>query len=281
MTPPFAGARSSGKFLEVDGCRFLVKGVTYGTFAPDEDGGQFPPLKRIDQDFGLMAEAGINTVRVYTVPDTSLLDAALRHGLKVMVGVPWTQHVAFLDDAALTREVRFEAVAAVRQVAAHPATLLCALGNEIPAPIVRWHGQARVERFLRDLYDACKQAAPHALLTYVNFRPRAFELDVFDVCSFNVYLHRPEDLRAYLARLQRRRSQAAAARRSRRRQHPRGPDGQARITAMHVRRPSRRACAGRWRSRGLTSGGAAGRRSTTGRSGSSTPSAARSRRSGR
>ena len=237
MTPPFAGARTSGKFLEVDGRRFLVKGVTYGTFAPDEDGAQFPPLKRIDQDFGLMAEAGINTVRVYTVPDTPLLDAALRHGLKVMVGVPWTQHVAFLDDAALTRQVRFEAVAAVRQVAAHPATLLCALGNEIPAPIVRWHGQARVERFLRELYDACKQASPHALLTYVNFPPTEYlEIDVFDVCSFNVYLHRQEDLRAYLARLQHVAGHkplllAEAGADSIRE----GLDGQAQITAMHVR----------------------------------------------
>jgi hypothetical protein len=30
----------------------------------------------------------------------ALLDEAARHGLKVMIGVPWTQHVAFLDDRA-------------------------------------------------------------------------------------------------------------------------------------------------------------------------------------
>ena len=90
-----AGPRVSGKFLELDGRRFLVKGVTYGTFAPDAEGLQFPALKQIDRDFRLMAEAGINTVRVYTVPEPSLLDAAHRHGLRVMIGVPWTQHVAF------------------------------------------------------------------------------------------------------------------------------------------------------------------------------------------
>src|SRR4029453_3785843 len=31
-----------GKFLQVGGHRFLVKGVAYGTFAPDADGAQFP-----------------------------------------------------------------------------------------------------------------------------------------------------------------------------------------------------------------------------------------------
>ena len=83
-----AGPQVSGKFLEVDGRRFLIKGVTYGTFAPDAEGVQFPALKQIDRDFRMMAEAGINTVRVYTVPEPSLLDAALRHGLRVMIGVP-------------------------------------------------------------------------------------------------------------------------------------------------------------------------------------------------
>ncbi|MEZ5285703.1 MAG: hypothetical protein R2712_13035 [Vicinamibacterales bacterium] len=115
--------------------------MTYGTFAPDVDGVHFPTLKRIDQDFALMAESGLNTVRVYTVPDSSLLDAALRHGLKVMVGVPWTQHVAFLDDRALARQIRQDTAAAVRSLARHPAVLMFAVGNEVPAPVVRWHGQ--------------------------------------------------------------------------------------------------------------------------------------------
>ena len=100
-----AGPQVSGKFLEVDGRRFLVKGVTYGTFAPDAERRAVPGA-RADRPrtSAMMAEAGINTVRVYTVPEIALLDAAARHGLRVMIGVPWTQHVAFLDDRALTRE---------------------------------------------------------------------------------------------------------------------------------------------------------------------------------
>ena len=53
--------RVHGKFLNAESGRFLVKGVAYGTFAPDGDGHQFPSLERVNQDFMLMAAAGINT----------------------------------------------------------------------------------------------------------------------------------------------------------------------------------------------------------------------------
>ena len=73
---PITGARvtADGKFLRVDAARFLIKGVTYGTFAPDASGYQFPPLQQVARDFRLMADLGINTVRTYTPPRADLLD---------------------------------------------------------------------------------------------------------------------------------------------------------------------------------------------------------------
>jgi GT2 family glycosyltransferase len=232
-----AATRVNGKFFEVDGRRYLLKGVAYGTFAPDASGGQFPDLERAREDFALMAAHGLNTVRTYTIPPPAVLDAAAEAGLRVMAGVPWAQHLAFLDDTALARQVRLETTAAVRALAPHPATLLVAVGNEIPAAVVRWHGHERVERFLRDLYHAAKDAAPETLLTYVNFPPTEhLGLEVFDVCAFNVYLHREPDLRAYLARLQHIAGNkpfvlAEAGADSLRE----GLDGQSRITAAHIR----------------------------------------------
>ncbi|HIF21112.1 MAG TPA: glycosyltransferase, partial [Gemmatimonadetes bacterium] len=226
-----------GKFLEVDGRRFLLKGVAYGTFAPDNQGSQFPSAERIEQDFALMAAAGINTVRTYTPPPPALLDAALRHGLKVMVGLAWPQHIPFLDDRRLTRSIRREAVTDVRRIASHPAALLFALGNEIPAGIVRWHGHGRIARFLSELYEDVKAAAPDSLLTYVNFPPTEhLDLDVFDVFAYNVYLHREPELRGYIARLQHLAGNrplllAEAGADSLRE----GLDGQSRITASHLR----------------------------------------------
>src|ERR1700729_2772890 len=84
-TRPASAAQvtADGKFLCVDGERFLVKGVTYGTFAPDADGCQFPAPSIIAADFRQMAALGINTVRTYTAPRRDLLDEAARHGLRV------------------------------------------------------------------------------------------------------------------------------------------------------------------------------------------------------
>lgn len=226
-----------GKFLRVGAERFLIKGVTYGTFAPDADGYQFPALQQVAEDFSLMADLGINTVRTYTPPRLDLLDTAARHGLRVMVGLPWAQHVAFLDDRRLKRTIRREIAGRIRELGDHPAVLLFALGNEIPPGVVRWHGRVRVERFLRRLYQESKAASPESLFTYVNFPPTEFlDLSFLDVCAFNVYLHQEPELRAYLARLQHLAAHkplllAEAGADSIRE----GEAGQAAITAMHIR----------------------------------------------
>jgi GT2 family glycosyltransferase len=195
-------ASVDGKFLRTTSGRFLVRGVTYGTFAPDTDGRQFPAIDRVAADFAMMSRAGINTVRTYTSPDEPLLDEAARHGLHTMAGLPWTQHVAFLNDRRLIKEIRRSIMTQVQRLAHHPAILLFALGNEIPAGVVRWLGPRRVERFLRDLYDEAKAIAPDSLFTYVNYPPTEYlSLPFVDVVAFNVYLHDETDLKDYIARL--------------------------------------------------------------------------------
>jgi GT2 family glycosyltransferase/sugar lactone lactonase YvrE len=230
-------AHIDGKFLAIDGERFLVKGVAYGTFAPTAEGSHFPESARMAADFDAIAAAGFNTVRTYTTPSPATLDEAGRHGLRVMVGLPWPQHIAFLGDVQLARRIRRDAVAAVRRLMSHPAVLMFAVGNEIPPAVVRWHGHRLIERFLSAMYDDIKSAAPESVLTYVNFPPTEYlDLRCFDVCAFNVYLHRERELRAYLARLQHIAGPkplllAEAGADSRRE----GLGGQAAITAMHVR----------------------------------------------
>src|ERR1043165_1693443 len=77
-----------GKFLYHGPDKLYIKGVTYGTFRPHDANGQYPERQVVAEDFRLMAAQGINCVRTYTVPPTYLLDLALEHGLKVMVGLP-------------------------------------------------------------------------------------------------------------------------------------------------------------------------------------------------
>jgi len=180
-----------------------VRGVTYGTFRVGPEGVDYPAAGRVDEDFAGVAAAGFNTVRTYTVPPRWLLDTAERHGLLVMVGMPWEQHVAFLDEPERCDAIEQRVREGVRACAGHDAVLAFTIGNEIPASIVRWHGRREVERFLERLYLASKAEDPDGLVTYVNFPTTEYlELPFLDICAFNVYLESQELLDAYLARLQ-------------------------------------------------------------------------------
>ena len=208
-----------------------------------------------------MAGLGINTVRTYTPPRRDLLDEAARHGLRVMVGLPWSQHVAFLDDRRLTRAIRREIVgqgARARRSSGGADVRARQRNSAGRRPLAR--PRCASSSFSARLYQAAKGASPDSLFTYVNFPPTEFlDLSFFDVCAFNVYLHREPELRAYLARLQHiaghkplllAEAGADSDSRRRRRARPRSP----RCTSA---RRSKKARAARSPSRGPTSGGAA------------------------
>ena len=200
----WSAARPSapGKFLYAGDQKLWVRGVTYGTFRPSADGALFPAPAIVRRDFAQIAAAGFNAVRTYTAPSPWLLDVAADFGLRVMAGLWWPQHVTFLDDRRRARAIERTLRAAVRQYADHPALLALSIGNEIPAPIVRWHGAPAIERHLRRLYDAAKDVDPGALVTYVNYPTTEYlDLPFLDFVCFNVYLEARERLAAYLARL--------------------------------------------------------------------------------
>jgi GT2 family glycosyltransferase len=181
--------------------KLYVRGVTYGTFRPGASGDY--DAERVEHDFALMARNGINAVRTYSVPPRFLLDLAQEHGLFVMVGLPWEQHVAFLDDRRTAADIAKRVRAGARACAGHPALLAYAIGNEIPSSIVRWCGSRATERFLGRLYEAAKAEDPGALCTYVNYPSTEYlQLDFVDFFCFNVYLEAQESFAAYLARLQ-------------------------------------------------------------------------------
>ena len=194
--------RVSGKWLYAGGERLLLRGVTYGTFEASHDG-SVPPPGRVRSDFAQMALAGINCVRTYAVAPAWLLDLALEAGLRVMVGLAWEQHVAFLDEPGRPAAIEARLRADVRACAGHPALLGYAVGNEIPTSIVRWHGAPAIERFLERLCAAVREEDPGALVTYVNYPSTEYlDLPFLDLVCFNVFLEEQEPFEAYLARLQ-------------------------------------------------------------------------------
>src|SRR5439155_208005 len=116
--------------------------------------------------------------------------------------LPWEQHVAFLDDRRRARTIATRVRVSAALCAGHPAVLGYAVGNEIPAPVVRWHGARRVERFIERLTNEVREVDPGALVTYINYPSTEYlELPFVDFVCFNVYLEAADRLSAYLARL--------------------------------------------------------------------------------
>jgi GT2 family glycosyltransferase len=191
-----------GKFLTRDGRRFRVQGVTYGPFAPDSQGNQFPPARQVRADFAMMRDGHVNTIRTYHPPPDWFLELAAQEGLGVLVDVPWPKHLCFLDNTVAQSDARRVVRATAERGRRHPSLLAYSIGNEIPASVVRWHGAKRVEQFLGELADVCRQADPDGLITYANYPPTEYlDLPFLDFATFNVYLHDVETFRRYLLRL--------------------------------------------------------------------------------
>jgi hypothetical protein len=150
-----------GKFVFVGEEKFYVRGVTYGTFRPNDAGAEFPVPEVVECDFAQMAANGVNAVRTYTPPPLWLLDTAQRHGLRIMAGLPVERSVAFVDYRKCARSIEEMVRTEVGTLAGHPAILCYTIGNEIPASIVRWHGRRRLERFLERLYEVLSPRPAH------------------------------------------------------------------------------------------------------------------------
>jgi GT2 family glycosyltransferase len=198
-----ARVRLDGKYFACAGHRFRVHGATYGPFAPGPDGHQFPGPEQVREDFLAMHDAGINAARTYHLPPAWLFERADEHDIHLFVDVPWRKHLCFLESARARAEAREAVRVAAERGRGHPCLFAYSVGNEIPTDVIRWHGAARVERFLAELVDVARQTDPDGLVTYASYPPTEYlDLSPFDFITFNVYLHDPEAFRRYLFRLQ-------------------------------------------------------------------------------
>ncbi len=194
---------SHGKYLLDGAQKFYIRGVSYGPFAPNSRGERYPEPERAAADFALMSRLGANVIRLYVPPPPWMVEEAQKAGLRMMLGIPWPFHMAFLDSPDMMREIRDAIRKTVLETRQFGETVAAySIGNEIRSDIVRWHGPRAVSRFLAELRDLGKQIDPDALFTYSNY-PSAEYLDLsfLDFISFNVYLHREEDFRRYLTHL--------------------------------------------------------------------------------
>ena len=84
-----------GKFFCLGDRKCYVKGFAYGPFPPNGGDEFLPDCPLLNEDFAHMRRLGANAVRLYHPPQRWLLDDALRHGLLVLIDVPWQKHRCF------------------------------------------------------------------------------------------------------------------------------------------------------------------------------------------
>lgn len=195
--------RVAGKFFEdAEGNAFEMRAVVYGPFAPNSTGAPFPESEALRRDLRALRGLGANCLRVFHVPSPELLEICADLDLRLLVTFPWTQHADFLRSRELSDKVVAEFRETVASLAGNPVIAAFLVGNEVPPDIVRWCGAERVKDFLQDMVRAGRGADPGALFSYANFPSTEYLLPRnLDFLCFNLYLHDPEKLAAYLRRL--------------------------------------------------------------------------------
>ncbi len=184
-----------GKHFHLDGKPHFLRTVTYGPFPPNST--HSPEI-----DFPRIRRAGFNSIRVYTLPDGELLDAAGKNDLLVIPSHAWANGCDFIREPDIFHEARASLVSWLAQYHNHPALGALLVGNEIPTDMARWMGPAKVRALLDELILAAKKSAPALPVAYSNFPATEYlEPRAADFTAFNLYLEHPEDLADYLPRL--------------------------------------------------------------------------------
>lgn len=184
-----------GKFLRAGETRVRARMVTFGPFP----GGMPDDLRT---EFARIREAGFDAIRLYELPDRTLLDRAHDCGLWVFTGLRWASASDFLSHPG-----RFSAACValsehLRMHGTHPALAGVFVANEIPPDLVRWMGPEHVREALEELIALGKSLAPDRLFLYGNYPSTEYlEPGNADLTAFNVYLESEDALAKYLRRL--------------------------------------------------------------------------------
>ena len=195
--------RPVAKFFFEGDRKFFVKGITYGPFKPDAEGHYLGRPEQVDVDLALMRQVGLNVIRIYHAPPRWFLDRCAGAGMRVLVTLPWANHIEFLRERSTRKGIAEAIRVAVSAHAGHPAMFGYLVGNEISSTMVRWLGARRVTEFVEELIRIGREIDPDVLFSYATYPPTEYLLPQnVDFFCFNVYLHNQRDFERYLLRLQ-------------------------------------------------------------------------------
>lgn len=177
----------------------IVKGVTYDLKYPgiNHYSQISPPV--FEEDFRMMKDAGINTIRLYAPPPEFILDLADKYGIKVIETIvfpgDWTDFNSPYQLQALKRE----AVRNITRDINRECVYAWSIWNDAPwtygsgkGDVIKAYGKEKVEKFLKELYECVKKHDPlrpvtAATLT-LNDEAKRLGADFLDILGYNIYL---------------------------------------------------------------------------------------------
>ena len=185
-------------FRSEAGHKLILKGVSYGPFKPNSRQEPLPEDAQVHADISHIAALGFNALRIYDAPSEVLLAACRQHELRIIAGIPWTQHVDFFTDKAVRADAIERVRLRARRLQSEPAVLAFCIGNEIEKTLVRWMGPEAVRLFLEKLVRVAKTEAPEKLVCYASYPSTEYLTPRnADFTAFNVFL---EDRAAFAGR---------------------------------------------------------------------------------
>ncbi|WP_422103796.1 glycoside hydrolase family 2 TIM barrel-domain containing protein [Winogradskyella sp.] len=155
--------------LNIDGEPFDIKGATFGY---DND------VANYDRYFEDLKFLGVNTIRTWATGDHApqLLDAAEKHGMKVMMGI-WMRHgrpgmedddsFDYLTDIKGMEEMYNNAISKVEAYKNHPAVLTWGVGNEVYLNIATDEEKMAYSKLLERICSKIKELDPNHPITSV------------------------------------------------------------------------------------------------------------------
>ncbi|WP_299521248.1 glycoside hydrolase family 2 TIM barrel-domain containing protein [Winogradskyella sp.] len=175
--------------LKVDGAPFDIKGATFGY---DKD------VDNYDTYFKDLQFLGVNAIRTWATGENTpqLLDAAERHGIKVMVGI-WMRHgrpgmedddhFDYLIDIEGMEVMYDNAIETVEKYKNHPAVLTWGIGNEVYLNMATDEEKLAYSKLLERICSKIKQLDPNHPITSVE--AWTFGLDWWEdhVPSIDIY----------------------------------------------------------------------------------------------
>lgn len=206
LAPVSHGQRvvAAGKFLQLaDGTPHFMRGVTYGPFKPNSRGEPFPEDDQLAADLRHIAALGFNTIRLYESPTAAVLREVEALGLRLIVGIPWCEHVDFLASRSLCREIETQVAATCARLGDHSCITAFLVGNEIEKTLVRWMKPRRVRAFIEKLIEIARRHAPQTLISYATYPSTGYLVPRnADFIAVNVYLESAAAFSACLAQWQ-------------------------------------------------------------------------------